>query len=648
MMKTSVQTVRLPSTPVPNPKRLSRTCSSLSASLHRLSCAPEDSSVLSLALSPRPTPPSSSGSVFNLHTSGSHHRKMPPPPAATTADDHLYEEISSTFPLLTGNNANGNNHHNQNQRARVVPGTTPLPPTQLSSSSSTQSVIPVVGAAADPPKLAPVSGVLHNKDAIVIRPIAFKPYIRSPMPSTPTTASLTSPTPAAALKAPLSHTCSATCSQHHHASLPDNHHRVVPTTMAGERYDRKPTGRSLSDPWKGAGSAGGAVYRKQQQQLNGDYTKSRSTPSSMREDSTGTGGGQMVYYPSSSDKSSYGYVSCSDQSAESLYGVHQTYHARMIRPEDDTDYSFDPYQINSTPSPSDSGIAVNYEALLRDKDLEIQTLRTTMERNEGVIFKVHEEKEAQWKRQTDALKHHYEQQLQKQSSDHLARQNELTRNVDLLRQQNIKLQQQLQSSLESQSNLEDNLQDLQTKYHTAETNLAEANWNVTDKTSQISMLKRLRSGSNNSDAAAEDLPGKLEAAQKEAIQRGAELKDLRQTLNFLSQELFQVQQKFDSAREELEQRRETATGNRSKRASFLLCGSSAEFSVLGENSSEAERLRKELTEVRGRYAAEKRSMEEERAAWFEEKEKVIKYQKQLQLNYLEIYKRNCQFGDGVG
>ncbi len=40
-----------------------------------------------------------------------------------------------------------------------------------------------------------------------------------------------------------------------------------------------------------------------------------------------------------------------------------------------------------TPSPSDSGVC-DIEAMLRDKDAEIQTLRETMAHNETVIFQV--------------------------------------------------------------------------------------------------------------------------------------------------------------------------------------------------------------------------------------------------------------------
>lgn len=61
------------------------------------------------------------------------------------------------------------------------------------------------------------------------------------------------------------------------------------------------------------------------------------------------------------------------------------------------DFSEDPFHMTSTPSPSDSGIAGNYELVLKEKDEEIANLRKTMERNENVIFKVHEEKEVRIK-----------------------------------------------------------------------------------------------------------------------------------------------------------------------------------------------------------------------------------------------------------
>ena len=42
---------------------------------------------------------------------------------------------------------------------------------------------------------------------------------------------------------------------------------------------------------------------------------------------------------------------------------------------------------HQTPSPSDSGVA-ELEAMLKEKDSEISSLKETMDKNEQVIFKV--------------------------------------------------------------------------------------------------------------------------------------------------------------------------------------------------------------------------------------------------------------------
>ena len=60
-----------------------------------------------------------------------------------------------------------------------------------------------------------------------------------------------------------------------------------------------------------------------------------------------------------------------------------------------------------------------------------------------------------------------------------------------------------------------------------------------------------------------------------------------------------------------------------------------------------ERLNKEGEGVRAQWSALQREhadlkqlFESERTHWLDEKEKVIRYQKQLQLNYVQMYKRN--------
>jgi hypothetical protein len=60
--------------------------------------------------------------------------------------------------------------------------------------------------------------------------------------------------------------------------------------------------------------------------------------------------------------------------------------------------------------------------------------------------------------------------------------------------------------------------------------------------------------------------------------------------------------------------------------------STLEREVKGRLEREVENMRRELREERENFEAE-------RANWLEEKEKVIKYQKQLQLNYVQMFRR---------
>lgn len=56
--------------------------------------------------------------------------------------------------------------------------------------------------------------------------------------------------------------------------------------------------------------------------------------------------------------------------------------------------------------------------------------------------------------------------------------------------------------------------------------------------------------------------------------------------------------------------------------------------------SDLEQLALAVTELKTEASETKETFETEKAHWLDEKEKVIRYQKQLQLNYVQMYKRN--------
>lgn len=84
---------------------------------------------------------------------------------------------------------------------------------------------------------------------------------------------------------------------------------------------------------------------------------------------------------------------------------------------------------DGTPSPSDSGVAAELEALLKEKDCEIALLRETLEQNEAVIFQVYQEKEKSWERELKKLRSIYEERMR--SAQQMASQAERQLQVNL-------------------------------------------------------------------------------------------------------------------------------------------------------------------------------------------------------------------------
>ena len=73
----------------------------------------------------------------------------------------------------------------------------------------------------------------------------------------------------------------------------------------------------------------------------------------------------------------------------------------------------------------------------------------------------------------------------------------------------------------------------------------------------------------------------------------------------------------------------------------------AQKQIIIERDKQIEELNKKLNNKRGEYDIlkndsdnQRENFEVETANWLSEKEKVIRYQKQLQLNYVSMYKKN--------
>ncbi|XP_027954658.1 leucine zipper putative tumor suppressor 2 isoform X3 [Eumetopias jubatus] len=195
--------------------------------------------------------------------------------------------------------------------------------------------------------------------------------------------------------------------------------------------------------------------------------------------------------------------------------------------------------------------------------------------------------------------------------------------------------------------------------------LEETKWEVCQKSGEISLLKQqlkesqaelvqkgselvaLRVALREARAALRVSEGRARGLQEAARARELELEACSQELQRHRQEAERLREKAGQLDSEAAGLRE-APGPPATADPFLLAESDeakvqrAAAGVGGSLRAQVERLRAELQRERRRGEEQQDSFEGERLAWQAEKEQVIRYQKQLQHNYIQMYRRNRQ------
>ncbi|XP_058456378.1 leucine zipper putative tumor suppressor 3-like isoform X2 [Malaya genurostris] len=277
---------------------------------------------------------------------------------------------------------NSKNAHNNKLAAAAVAKLNGLVAATTSSSSCSIGHEPTSGGTLStedkPPKIQSCSGIL-GKGKQVIRPIAFKP-----VPYKCNTPNYASPvnqnggrltdlgerygsTPSLGPPMSMQYKFSSTTDLHHH-----KHNR-------GEHGTAGVATGSNGLPIGSSGPSSG-LYQHQY----GTLTRKTSSIPFKTYDSL-----ESILKLPDSMIASFPNPS-TGQSSAGLYGAHDL--------------------LDMAPSPSDSGIS-ELEAALRDRDSELAYLRQTMEHNEQVIFKVHQDKEKHWEQELNRLKAIHESRL---------------------------------------------------------------------------------------------------------------------------------------------------------------------------------------------------------------------------------------------
>uniref|UniRef100_A0A8D0H1J4 Leucine zipper putative tumor suppressor 2 homolog n=1 Tax=Sphenodon punctatus TaxID=8508 RepID=A0A8D0H1J4_SPHPU len=476
-----------------------------------------------------------------------------------------------------------------------------------------------------PPKLVPISGKLEkNMEKTLIRPTAFKPVV--PKHRNPSLQGYLAPRPGTSAlsesQASLAHlfggpekhnslSCRATSS--HSGTMSDsgrNSLSSLPTYSTGCSQQMEPVSISMGHinlDGHGSGSRGPAGPS------NSDSGRSSSSKS------TGSLSGRG--HPSSDSGSCGGRSPVHGSAADE---------ALLVR---------------------------ELEEKLREREAELQHLRESLDENEVAICQVYEEKQRRCEQEMDGLRQGYAAKLKQAAQKAQRGQQVLQLQIFQLQQEKKKLHEDFAQLLAERELLERRCASFEREQTELGPRLEETKWEVCQKSGEISLLKQQLKESQADvaqrgselvllRAQLREARAELQGSEEQALelQEGARTKALE--LEVCANELARRKSEAELLREKVGRLERELAVLRSGEPCLLLAESDEAKAqrqaadTLQGLRAQAERLRAELLCERRRGEEQHDAFQAERVTWQGEKDRVIRYQKQLQHNYIQMYRQN--------
>ncbi|CAG5134938.1 unnamed protein product [Candidula unifasciata] len=309
--------------------------------------------------------------------------------------------------------------------------------------------------------------------------------------------------------------------------------------------------------------------------------------------------------------------------------------------------------VLQTPSPSDSGVG-ELEAMLREKDAEINTLREVMDRNERAIFQVYEERRNTWLHNTQELQQDYEHKLKVQNQKAMMTEQALSQQVCKLQKDVETLQDENKRITNERDILKQQTGDNQNLISQLKTSLEAAGENKCASSKDTSNVQ-LTEGSTDQDAEnnkdSQSVQEELALKNKELFILKSKLHSFQTDIEKKNKELAEKAKDASAKTEELKTLKDELARHKDPPVlvhasvqthvpSEVATSENVKPSMLGEKERAIHSLQEELTEIRAYIALLKEQHEKEREQWLDEKNKVVRYQKQLQLNYVQMQRKN--------
>nr|XP_020486480.1 leucine zipper putative tumor suppressor 2 isoform X1 [Labrus bergylta]XP_020486481.1 leucine zipper putative tumor suppressor 2 isoform X1 [Labrus bergylta] len=500
-----------------------------------------------------------------------------------------------------------------------------------------------------PPKLVPVSGKLErNMEKTVLRPTAFKPVI----PKNRTSMQYLSPR----------HVANVSESQNNLNLLSPTHRESSPSsTEKSNAYGRTRNGGSgCNQPCQLTDSGRNSLC---------SIPPYSSAPYSQT--SGETTAGHLEPMKSAPPVSTHGHSNSDSGRSSSSKSTGSGSISGRGHPLSDSGSS------GRSPGPVEGyeGVVRDLEDKLRERELELQTLRDNLDENEAAICQVYEEKQKRFELELEELRQGCATRMQVASQKAQRAQQVLQLQVYQLQQEKKKLQEDFAQLLQEREQLEERCTSYEHEKIQLGPRLEESKWEVCQKSGEISLLKQQlkevqgelsqrvgeivslrgqlresRGELTNTQVLLQEANGttrtrtlELEVCENELQRRKSEAELLREKVGRLEGELVHLRDALANQ----------GPGNRQcqvfhEAEEHMLAYESDEAKAQRQSTSEAlqsmklqmDRMKSELAFEHQRAEQQMGGFEEERKIWQEEKDKVIRYQKQLQQNYVQMYRRN--------
>uniref|UniRef100_UPI003AB00611 leucine zipper putative tumor suppressor 2 homolog n=1 Tax=Centroberyx gerrardi TaxID=166262 RepID=UPI003AB00611 len=550
-----------------------------------------------------------------------------------------------------------------------------------------------------PPKLIPVSGQLEkNMEKVLIRPTAFKPVVPKNRHSVqylsprPGGSSLSESQGSLNLLLPLGGS-NSTNSTNVNGGSSSSSTEGKRNSYSGGRNARSSQSCSMSD--SGRNSLSSLPTHS-----STGYSLAPSEGSSSGSGSGGLGGqlepGPGLGRTTTVANGSHGHSNSDSGRSSSSKSTGSGSLSGRGQPLSDSG------SCGHSPPPVEGYEAVvrELEEKLRERDLELQQLRENLDENEAAICQVYEEKQRRCEREMEELRQSCSTKMKQASQKAQRAQQVLQLQVFQLQQEKKKLQEDFSSLLQDRETLERRCATIQREQTQLGPRLEETKWEVCQKSGEISLLKQqLKEIQSELSQKAGDIVvlkaqlrevrSELQASQARSQEaqvalrtRSLELEVCENELQRRKSEAELLREKVSRLEEESARLRDTLTnhsGNQcpgikgqcmslslqqgrcmagrggpspsvyrdGEESRLAWGGESDEAKAQRQNAETVLGLRQQVERLKAELMYERRTseeqlsgFEEERRVWQEEKEKVIRYQKQLQQNYIQMYRRN--------